>query len=51
MDAGWEKWINKYILPQKKRNFSESIFPGDPRSVSVTQGHEHYGVFEKFLTH
>ncbi len=31
-----------YTLPQKKRNFSYSISPGDPGSGSVTQGHEHY---------
>ncbi len=30
----------KYTLPQKKCNFSESIFPGDPRSGSVAQDQE-----------
>ncbi len=36
---------NMCTLPQtcqKKRNFSESIFPADPGSGSVIQGHEHY---------
>ncbi len=28
-----------YILLQKKRNFSEPIYPDDPGSGSVTQGH------------
>ncbi len=35
-------WKSFYTLPQKKRNFSYSISPGDPGSGSVTQGHEHY---------
>ncbi len=39
---------SSYTLPRKKRNFSYSISPGDPGSVSVTQGHEHYQ--EKFTT-
>ncbi len=30
-----------YTLPQRKLNFSESIFPDDPGSGSVTQRHEH----------
>ena len=29
-----------FTLPQKKHKFSESIFPGDPGSGSVTQFHD-----------
>ncbi len=29
-----------YTLPQKKHNFSDSMFPGDPGERSVTQGHK-----------
>ncbi len=35
-----KKSVFLYTLPQKKRNFSESIFPGNPGPGSVTQGHE-----------
>ena len=40
-----------YTLPQKKRNFSESTFPGDPGSGSVTQGYKEFlnGIFCEML--
>ncbi len=31
-----------YTLLQKKRNFSEPIFPGDPGSLTLTPGHVHF---------
>ncbi len=31
-----------YTLLQKKRNFSETIFPGDPGSLTLTPGHVHF---------
>ncbi len=31
-----------YTLLQKKCNFSEPIFPGDPGSLTVTPGHVHF---------
>ncbi len=32
----------KYTLLQKKHNFSESIFPADPGSLTLTPGHVHF---------
>ena len=32
----------RYTLLQKKRNFSEPIFPGDPGSLTLTPGHVHF---------
>ena len=34
--------IQKYTLLQKKRNFSEPIFPRDPGSLIMTLGHVHF---------
>ncbi len=31
-----------YTHPQKKRSFSEPIFPGDPGSLTLTPGHVHF---------
>ncbi len=37
---GWKSVI--YTLLQKKHNFSEPIFPGDPGSLTLTPGHVHF---------
>ena len=31
-----------YTLPQKKHRFNPSIFPGDPGSLTLTQGHVNF---------
>ncbi len=31
-----------YTLPQKKRRFNPSIFPVDPGSLTLTQGHVNF---------
>ena len=38
-----------YTLLQKKRNFSEPIFPSDPGSLTLTPGHVHF--VNRFFTH
>ena len=42
LTTSYKSRFTMYTLPHKKHNFSKSIFPGDPGSVLVTQGHEHY---------
>ncbi len=34
--------VATYTLLQKKRNFSEPIFPGDPGSLTLAPGHVHF---------
>ncbi len=36
------KTLTDYTLLQKKRNFSEPIFPGDPGLLTLTPGHVHF---------
>ncbi len=48
--AAWgyqERIWAAYTLLQKKRNFSEPIFPGDPGSLTLTPGHVLSTLFPK----
>ncbi len=40
MRRPYSPWL--YTVLQKKRNFSEPIFPGDPGSLTLTPGHVHF---------
>ncbi len=42
--------VQIYTLVQKKRNFSEPIFPGDPRSLTLAPSHVHCNIYTiKFI--
>ena len=45
----WSSPLDWYTLLQKKRNFSELIFPGDPGSLTLTPGCVHFTLLPRAL--